>query len=362
MDPTPVPAVADATPAAPAAATPETRSARDAAIVANDPSAYREARRAEKLGKHLPDVPLTTEAAPAESDDEPLPPAAATPAPSKPISKRQQQINDYERRIAEATERIRALEAGQSPKPETTTPPAPAPAAQPTQKEYQRLMALPEAPKLKDYDTVEEHAFAVSEFIDRVRSEERATADRQRQDQTAITAAQQVRVEKFVGQLTEARTADPEFVNKLTPEVKDSLKPFGALKPGEASGPINVIGEQVYDSPIAPAVLLHFSQHPEDLKRLTTMPAHLVGLPHAAQLKAHTQWMVKEYSKLEGRLERDAEAVPPPKTISDAPDPAPVLGARPTEAADPKTGAIKRGDVRAYRQLRRAERAQGIGR
>ena len=186
---------------------------------------------------------------------------------------------------------------------------------------------------------------------------EHADRDRQTQAQTEFTQAQETRINSFVGQLNEARAADPEFVNKLSETVKNDLKPFNALKPGEAAGPINIIGEQVYDSPVAPQLLRHFSDHPDDLTRITTIPASLMTLPPAMRTRAHIQWMVKQFGILEHSFEPAAAAPPQPKTLTDAPAPAAVLGTRSAEASDPKVTAIKRGDTSAYRELKRQERA-----
>jgi hypothetical protein len=329
---------------------------------------YRAARRAERVGKPLPVVEATSDPAPA---------TPASPTEPKPLSRKereQQDANDRVRRAVEAaTADLRAQldqlkAAPPAPRSEAPAPAAPAAPATPEKKEpaYKRYLAMPDAPKLADFDSVEEHSAAMAVFIDEQRTEERATADRQRTESDSLTEAQRIRSDKFVKQLHDARATDPEFVNKLTPEVRNDVKPFAALKPGEASGPINVIGEQVYDSPIAPKLLLHFSQHPEDLKRLITVPADIQALPAAARVRAHTQWMVREFGKLEGRLESPATpaapSTPKPKTLTDAPPAAVDLGRRPAEAADPKAGAVKRGDTRAYREIRRQERLARLGR
>ncbi len=133
--------------------------------------------------------------------------------------------------------------------------------------------------------------------------------------------------------------------------MKHTLKPFAALAPGEAGGARNVLGEQVYSSPVAPALLKHFSQHPDELTRLETVPPHLATLPPGMRTRAHIEWMVKEVGKLEGRLEAAipaaAPAVASPSTITAAPPPPPQVS-RTGATADPIASALKRDDLGAF--------------
>jgi hypothetical protein len=340
----------------------QTQTASQAAIASGSTGDYRAARRAERMpashwrpcrwlrstpvdARNIGDAGSTPAVAPAQPETE------------RQLSRRQQQINDYERRIAEQDQRIRALES--RPATPAAQEPAPAPAAP----EWKKYRDMADAPKMADFDSVEDHAAAMALFIADKRADDRARVDQERSTAEQLTAAQQQRVETFVTQLHDARAADPEFVNKLSPVVRDHVKPFAALRPGENSGPVNVIGELVYDSPIAPKVLLHLSTNPDALKRLLTPPPHVLALPRAAQANAHTQWMVREFGKLEGSLETPSAPATPvapapvPKLVTDAPAPPHTLGARPAPAADTRSAVIKSGNTRAYREMRRKERA-----
>lgn len=343
-------------PAAPAQSSAETAavSATDAAVASDSTSSYREARRAERAGKPLPSV--NADAAPAQpaTDGAPATPAA----PAQPtVSKRQQTINDYERRIAEQDQRIRALESGSRPAA-PAEPAAPAQPAAATVPEWKRIAALPDAPKIDDFESLGEHAAAMALFVNHTLQTEAQTRTHGEQ----LTAAQVTRVETFITRLNEAKVADPTFVSKLTPDVR-ALKPFSALAPGEQGGPRNVIAEQVYDSPISPKVLIHLSEHPEALAKLETMPDHIKAMPAAMRNREHIKWIVKEFGKLEGSLESpSAPAAPQPKTLTDAAEPAQTLGTRAAEATDPKARAIRTGSTSAYRQARREERAAALRR
>lgn len=357
------PAPAAPAPAPAPAAEPVTQSAAHAAVASGSTREFRAARRAERAGTPLPAVTATAAPEPVTDTNTPAPTTgtpAPAPAPVDPqLSKRQQEANERTRRAVEAAtaDLRRELDAvrAQLPKPAATTPPA---APTPSEPAWKKYHDHPDAPKLADFDSLSEHSAAMAHFVMEQANAERAQASQQQE----LTSAQQARAGKFVEQLQAAKVADPEFTNKLTPEVR-ALKPFSGLQPGEGAGPLNVVAEQVFDSPIAPKVLLHFSQHPEDLRRLATVPEHLRSLPAAAQAEQHIQWIVREFGKLEGRLETPATPGPAPlKTLTEAPAPPTTLGTRPAEAADPMAAAIRNGDTSAYRRMRREQRAAGVRR
>lgn len=315
-----------------------------------DFSAFQSASDAARVGKPLADVAASTET--------PAPADTPAQAEARTVSKRQQETNE---RIREAVERATAdtraelarLRADLTPKP------APAQPAEPTVAEWKRIHALPDAPKLAQFDTVEEHAAAMAYFVHKTLSTESTAADRQRADHERTTAQTQ-RIDTFVKQLHETRAADPTFVSKLTPEMR-ALKPFGGLAPGETGGPRNVVAEQVYDSPIAPQVLLHFSQHPEALAAIEAMPAEIAALPPRLRARAHIQHIVLEYGKLEGSLVSAARPAAP-STITNAPPPPPSVSSRAGSSADPSAAAVAKGDFGAFQRQEDAKRRERFAR
>lgn len=360
----PVAPVATAEPAAPAQpAAPATITAERDAANRGDFSSFDKAFTADRQGKTLPDV--VVEAKPE------TPATAASPEPPATVSKRQQEINDRVRQATEAATaqlreevtRLKAQVEGRTPPKE---PAAPAPPSEP---EWKRFRTMPDAPKLDAFDgpnALEDHAAAMALFVAKTLATESRTAAAATADDERLYQAQVERVDGFVKQLNEARTADPEFVNKISPEVRTKVRPFAALAPGEPSSPYNIVGEQVYDSPIAPKVLLHLSQHPEELTRLTTLPERYRTLPHDAAVKAHVKFIVAEFAKLEGRLEGaeiPAAPIPAaaiPETISKASPPPPTLGKTGT-GNDPKASAVARGDFPSFDKLEmQNERAKRV--
>jgi hypothetical protein len=370
----------------------------DAAIASGSTRDFRAARRAERAGKPLADVPVKTESAettPATEKAITEPATAAAPETRK--TREQKEAERVAARIKEGIETARATDAARikaledqlatrstetaRPADDSKTPPA-AVAAEKKTPDYKRIMALPGAPKLADFESIEEHSFAAAEFVREVRDNERAAADRDRAGRDAQTAAERAANEAFGTQLEAAKKADPAFISKLSAEVK-ALTPI-AWFPRDAQGryvdaqgkpvtfgPEHAIATFVHQSPHVAALLLHFSEHPEALKTLQAMPPAIAAMAdRSAQRRVHYAHMQREFHRLEGRLAAAAstsatasteEVEDEPKTISDAPEPAVTLGSRPVEPGDAKDKAIKRGDTRSYRQIRRSERAAQLG-
>lgn len=194
-------------------------------------------------------------------------------------------------------------------------------------------------------------------------------------EQMRLAEAHKAQIDSFVQQLRDAAAADPSFTASLSEKVKTQLKPFDALRRDasgrvlEASGPINVIGTQVYASPVA-APMLKFFSTPEGeaaLTRLETVPAHLASLPPALKAQRHIAWMLQEYGKLEAQVAHAAPAssVAPVERvaaspITAAPPPPPTIS-RATSTGDPEAAALKRGDFAAFNQIELQKRARRHG-
>jgi hypothetical protein len=344
------------TPAAPAqptaAPTPTISAARHAAN-ANDFAAFEKADVAARTGKPLPAVSAEPAAAtpPAET--------SAPGAPAAPtLSKRQQDINDRAQRAVESATatlreenaRLKAqLDAHAAPRreePKPETPPAP------TEPEYKRFLALPGAPKLRDFESVEEHAAAMSFFMAKTLHEETATAQRQKDTTAKGEALKAERRQAFDTRVEELTQSDPDIVSKILPIAQDlSSRP---------DRPHYVVGQMALVSPVGPHVLRYLHEHPQELDALVALPPHMRDLPPHDIAKAHIPWIMSAFAKIEGRLEdqikasssASAPAAPAavPSTITAAPPPPPTLS-RAGSTVDPKDAAFKRGDFRTWDQL-----------
>lgn len=311
------------TPEAPAA--PETQTAAHSALEKGDVSAFRLAKQAERRGQPLPD---TAKAAPA--------PDPAAPPP-RPVSKRQERINNYERDIAELKQQVERL-SGRAPQP-------PAPAA-PTRAELfahqaKQIASLPDAPKIGEYESIEEHAAAMALFVqDRLR-DDTARASSEHAERTHYEQQHAQFVERFRA----AAEADPELPSLLPPALLDAV-PLSGLPKGAPSTFANVAAEALLLSDHPGALARHLATHPHDVERIGALPKG--------------QWL-SALTRLDGRLSSTA-AVPPASPPASPLQPPPVLkvpatlGSKPAAPADPLAAALARGDVSGYRAERQKER------
>jgi hypothetical protein len=260
---------------------------------------------------------------------------------------------------AEDRARIAELEARVGAAP---AKPAAAAAAAVTEKpadRWKRIAAMDGAPQLKDFESIAEHNTAMAVFVGEVLLNEQRTAAAATELEKEHYTRAQGRVDGFLGKLDAASKADPTFVKSLAPEVV-ALKPFGALKPGEAGGPANFVAEELMDSEIPDAMLRHLSK-PGELARVLQMPPIVAGIADPViQKRAHMQHMRRQLHHIEGRLlaagaapagaaSATASTTPVNKKpiIADVPPPAAVT-IKPGSTTDPRAQAIAASDFAAF--------------
>lgn len=306
-----------------------TPTAVEQAAASGDVTSYREARRAERIGKPLDPKPVEEKPAPAAAAP------AQKPDEARAVSNRQRQINDYERRIAEQNERIARLESRQTPaaapRRDDTPAQAPAPVAEKFPKYEEYLAQKPDA-SLEDW----------MDARDTWRDDRRTAAEHTRSEAERRAQTHQQRATKFSDQVGERTKADPKFLERISPDVL-SLKPFSSLEAGERGGPMNAIAEELLDSPVATALMEHFTAHPDELQRLA-------GIRSPREL-------LREFGKIEARLEQSHEApAPQPKTVTSAPSIGTTLGSRPASPADPVKSAVATNNFATFRSERLKQR------
>jgi hypothetical protein len=372
-----------ASPAAPAQTTPTTISATKDAATRGDFQAFERAELATREGKPLADVSVS---APAAAPVKPRSEAPATvkpgaPAAAEPAAPAAETTPDN-RRTREEKEQARINEAIRSGiSAETAALKSeiarlqgrldergggkPADAPKPGEPAWKRFHAMPDAPKLEDFDSVAEHTAAMSYFIAEKLQAEQAAAGREDSARAAAATAQEARFDAFQGRVTEAKTADPEWSTKLSPEVR-ALKPFGALAPGETRGPDNFLAELIVDSEIAPAILLHFSGDGL-IESFLAMPERIARIADTrARVAAHRDHLQRAFAQLEGRLLASTAATPgasapaeaAPSPVTRAPAPADTI-TRARSQSDPRQAALDKGDFAAFdaiEQQRQRER------
>lgn len=317
------------------------------AIQSGDFSAFEREERAKanptKPAESSP-APPVEQAVSTETLSKP-PSEAATPKPKK--AKEQNAETRVQELLAERAQLRRELELAKPPA--TTQPPseaAPAPASEkfPDYAEY--LATHPDAP-LSDY----------LDARDDWRDAKRAAAKCAQETGDAIDRSLTEVVDRFHQQFTDVLTADPEFMERIAPEVANA-KPVQALKAGEAAGPINVIASELMKSAVAPKLMEHWTAHPDEFATLQQVPERIKAMPTHLQAREHVDWIKREIGRLEGRLEKATAPSPPPtKTVSSAPPPGTTLGTRPSAPADAEADAVKRGDYAAVEKIWRAQDA-----
>lgn len=131
---------------------------------------------------------------------------------------------------------------------------------------------------------------------------------------TAVKAARD-RVDKHVAQ-------NPDFWDRVTEDVA-SLRTTMSLDPQrERPTAANAIADEIFNSEMAPALMLHLSEHPEDLQRIASLPS-----------RAH---VTREMAKLEARLGAVTTATSPkPATVSKAAPPVRLVTGSPSAGDDP---------------------------
>ena len=364
----PAPAPAESAPPAPSPV-----SASRAAAESGDFGAFDRAEVAKKQGKPLPDVAPSASAQPeAEGED--------GTTGTRTVSRRQQAINDYERRIAEQEQRIRALETRPRAEPPpsnghqppangqptaTNGQPTSQPAAETAKQRVARLLALPDAPKVEEFDSYPEYTAAQTLFLNGELAREQTAIQDQRQAQQAQHQRLITRDQTFRARLTEAKTADPAFVEHLSDEAKNLGGIAHAQRSGVAPGPVHIIGELLYDSPQAVPFLRAISADPALLQQLVALPPAIAALPPQWRTKAHIDHLVTEFHRLEGRLAYEAAQAPPDhgdradpaptNLVSSAPPPPPTLG-KAGHSTDPTRSALARGDFEAFDRAEMARR------
>ncbi len=217
-------------------------------------------------------------------------------------------------------------------------PPGSSPSTPPTKAEYQRFMAMSDAPKEADFETFAEFTAATSLFITDQRWQEHQT----RAKETADFARHVQGVEQIAQTATEriqkATAADPEFVRKVHPDlIKVDIASVRRLN-GERVGPQHVLAEEIARSEHVDKLLLHFSSTDgeADWRRLCALPP---------------SDLYREFGRLEARFTSSGTAAvttPAPKTLSSAAAPATTVGSRPSEPIDPIAAALKQKDEGAY--------------
>lgn len=227
--------------------------------------------------------PMLPDSEPAAKTADGAPPSQAEPKP-KPRSDPQARVQDATAKEAAAKrERDEARAENARLKAENEAlknPRQPQVADKPAEKvaDWKRFRALPDAPKLADFDgpeALEDHAAAMADFVATKRYEESRRVESQTAEQTRREASEAEHYAKFERRLIDASgTDDPEgqkaWVKQFDPRLVNAPR-ASTLPPGETPSVASLITEEIYRSN-APVekLLAHFSDEPE-VQRLATL-------------------------------------------------------------------------------------------
>jgi hypothetical protein len=189
---------------------------------------------------------------------------------------------------------------------------------------------MPNAPKSRDFDDLDDYAAAMGVFVAEKIAEERSNAvydARSSADRDAHVRVRQWETEASEGlqRATAELERDPEIMARIDPRLQ-ALKPLHEVPAGQATA-AHYIKEQV----------LRRAEHP--LAVLAALCADdSAELRRIGQLRPEA--MIYELAKLDARSgasdpQADTAAATPPRK-SMAPAPAPTLGTKPAAAKDPR--------------------------
>jgi hypothetical protein len=132
-------------------------------------------------------------------------------------------------------------------------------------------------PKLADFlpnhDTYEA---ALEEFTDARDAYNRSqweAEQAERQKATAKDREIRAALDEFGGRMDKARAEDPTFLDRAAPLLRgpDALRPSFTRKDGERLEARHIIMDEALNAENAPALLLHFVEHPDDLQRIKAL-------------------------------------------------------------------------------------------
>jgi hypothetical protein len=264
--------------------------------------------------------------------------------PAKPKGKGVKERNaELDAEIAELNEKLRLrreirreLDATDRAQPKPDVKPDSSPAVD-KKAEAARFRAMPDAPKLEDFESYDDWAIEMASFVADKKLEERDRRSQQeataRQEEQRFTEKVTKASERFKGYLEK----HPEAKDRIRPELL-AIVPISQLRPSETPGPHNFIAEQIFESDFTGELVDHFSTDAgvQDFQRLMRLSPDAI---------------VREIGRIEARFMDSGTKTTPvraPKTISTAPDPAETLGRRPAAPADRLEAALHTGDFSAY--------------
>jgi len=200
----------------------------------------------------------------AQNEDAPAKVAKPRNNPKARVEQAVSRQRDAERRADEAEARADAAEArNREPRRREEA------LKQPSDRE--RYLAMPGAPKQTDYTDYGEFIADQTLFLEEQRHRDRSSADQTRRSSAGAEQTRNKLNTAFNGLIQTAVKADPAFLENISPEVMN-IPTFDVLKRGDRPTGWHVVGEEIRRSTLAPAVMQYFTDSPQILQRIATLP------------------------------------------------------------------------------------------
>lgn len=257
--------------------------------------AKKEAEKVEPDGKAAPDKGKA-EPSKDEPGEDKKPLGHRREDPRTRVMQATQKLKEERERNDALEARLARVEAGQKPPGDTPKP------------------SGDEEPQQDQFQTWEEYQNARTDWrvdhgIDK-KVEKLTAQQREEQEEGHKLEAVRQKAQEFYGRLDEALQADPEFYNRVDQGLVQVTPSFLLRKDQPPSAESDVM-QAIVDSEHAAALLLHLSEHPDEMDKLRTMPdTHSVF-----------RAMGRLESKVGGEPAPKAEPKPEDKPVSQAKPP-----------------------------------------
>lgn len=247
--------------------------------------------------------------------------AKAEPVVEKTVSKRQQHINELERKAKANEIRANELEAKIAALEAKTAPPKeePKPAA----------IVDPKDPEPQEADFEDYRSFVKALSRWEIRQDKReadaaATVKAEQDRKTAAETEFSTKISTWVGRRDAFLAKHPEAVDRLA----------AFLDPVRPNTPL---GDALMDSEVGPELADYLSKHPTEVERIARL-APISALRALGKLEA----------QFSSTTHASASVQPAAKTVTTAPAPPTTLAARSADPSDPVAAAVARGDYSAF--------------
>ncbi len=250
-------------------------------------------------------------------------PEARVRVATQETAEARRQLREADRRAEELVERLERLEKRLPPEPKSE------PEARP-----------PGKPTPDQFDNYEEFSEALTDWKLEQRLAEREQAQQRQTFETTQDARIQKHVTGFRERMGKAIQADPEFIQRIDPRLLELQTSFQAHAAGNGIGPGEVLADLYTASEHGPEILLHLTEHPEEVVRLIRCEDPVS--------------LAREFGKIEARMPFPADGAPPaPKpTASKAPPPLTPVGTSATETEPDIFGEISFDEFRRRRRAK----------